>query len=328
MNILELEGVRVAGVSAALPPREIDNVAALSAIYGEKAAGIVKATGIVKRRVVDEGVSSLDLCVCAARRMLAEMGVDKSEFGAILCVSFTPARQMPGNAIQAQRLLEFDRDIIAFDINLACSGYGYGLYMAGLLARQMGKKVLLLDGDVQTAFMRQDDAATVPVMADAGTATIVEPQVGGATWKFAFLADGAKGDVLILPHGGTISMDGFGIFKFVSMDVSKFIREFMTAIDLKPEAIDAFVPHQANIFMIRQLAKLLKIDPAKLWVSGDVFGNSSSATVPVTLAFVGQREARDRQVLFSGFGGGLSASVGLVSIDKDCYFTCFDYGCN
>lgn len=325
MQIQNVDSVRISGIYACLPACSVDNVEALRAIYGDKAAGIVKATGIEKRRVVDEGVTSLDLCVSAARELLDDLSLDKSSFGTILCVSFTPARQMPCNAIQAQRLLGFGKELIAFDINLACSGYGYGLYMASLLARQTGKQVLLLDGDVQTAKMNKDDAATVPVMADAGTATVVEPCEGAAPWRFAFMTDGDKGDSLTLPFGGAIYMDGLEIFKFVSIDVSRFIREFMDEIGLVPEAVDAFVPHQANVYMIKKLTKLLKIDMAKLWLSGDVLGNSSSATVPTTLAYVGHTASAKRQILFSGFGGGLSASVGLIEMGADCKLRCFDY---
>lgn len=326
MAVLKIADIRLAGACSCVPSQVVDNVEALRSLYGDKAEGTVKATGILKRRVVGEGVTCLDLCHSAAKRLMERLKCQPEDFGAVLCVSFTQHNRMPCNAIQAQAQLGLPKDVIAFDIMLACSGWGYGLYVAGLLANQTQKRVLLLDGDVQTAFMSKSDAATLPVMADAGTATVVEPCVGAAPWFFSFLADGEKGSGLTLPTGGMIKMDGFAIFKFVAMDVSRFIREFMVDVNLAPVAVDAFVPHQANVFMIRQLAKLLKIAPEKLWVSGDVLGNSSSASVPTTLAYVGQREARNRKILFSGFGGGLSASVGLIDIDEDCQLECFDYG--
>ena len=174
------------------------------------------------------------------------------------------------------------------------------------------------------------DIATVPVMADAGTATLVAPSDGqdGGTWKFAFLTNGAKGDTLTLPFGGKISMDGLGIFKFVTMDVLYLICDFMAATGETPETIDAFVPHQANVFMIQQIAKKLKFPPEKLWVSGDVFGNSSSATVPTTIAYCGgknESRAAKGRLLVSGFGGGLSASVGLIDLSGNCKLKVLDY---
>ena len=326
MDVLTVEGVSIVGVVTCVPPTCVGNLEVCTAVYGDtaKAASVVKATGIKRRRVVEVGTTSLDLCCAAAKRLLSDVTCPPDEIGALVSVSFTPARQMPCNACAAQAYLGLPTRIMAFDINLACSGYAYGLYMAGLLARQTGRKVLLLDGDTQTTFTDPKDVATVPVLADAGTATLIAPcDDAGEPWKFAFLSDGAKGDVLTLPHGGTITMDGFGIFKFVAMDVSKFIKQFLAETQVE---VDAFIPHQANVYMIEQLAKMLKIDRAKLWVSGDELGNSCSATVPTTLAYVGQSlPATSRRILISGFGGGLSASVGWLTVDASCHFTCFDY---
>lgn len=327
MNLLKVDGIGISAVYSCLPPRSEDNLSRCAAIYGSEAKGlsIVKATGIKSRRVVDAGVTSLDLCVGAAARLLADLNVKPEDIGALIDVTFTPARPMPCNACQAQARLGLPKNIPAFDINLACSGWAYGLYTAAMYAKASGKKVLLLDGDTQTPYMNPSDIATVPVMADAGTATLVEPSGAGEPWVFSFLTDGAKGDTLMLPFGGTISMDGLGIFKFVTMDVLYFIRDFMAELSETPDELDAFVPHQANIFMIQQIAKKLKFSPEKLWLSGDVFGNSSSATVPTTIAHCASAGKRHK-VLVSGFGGGLSASVGIITLPSTCRYGCFDYG--
>ena len=316
MQILTVDGVKIEGVYSCLPARSEDNLTRCTEIYGteKKAISIVKATGIKSRRVVEAGTSSLDLCVQAAKALMADAQVAPEEIGAVIAVTFTPERAMPCNACQAQRRLGLTRDIAAFDINLACSGWAYGLYVASLFTKAIGKRVLLLDGDTQTTHMDPTDVATVPVMADAGTATLVAPDTARCgDWKFAFLTDGEKGDALTLPFGGKIAMDGLGIFKFVTMDVLYLIRDFMSECGETPESLDAFVPHQANIFMIQQIAKKLKLGE-KIKISGDVLGNSSSATVPTTIAHAGAKG----RLLVSGFGGGLSASVGIIDISQDC----------
>jgi len=331
MQMLELDNIEIQGIYSCLPAKVDDNLARCKEIYGDekKAISVVRATGIKQRRVVEPGTSSLDLCVQAAERLLADVGVAKEDIGAVIDVTFTPERTMPCNACQAQRRLELPTDIAAFDINLACSGWAYGLFVAGQFAKALGKKVLLLDGDTQTPYMDSADITTVPVMADAGTATLVAPsgRRDDGAWNFSFLTNGTKGDTLTLPFGGKISMDGLGIFKFVTMDVLYLIRDFMAAIGETPETIDAFVPHQANVFMIQQIAKKLKFPAEKLWVSGDVFGNSSSATVPTTIAHCGGRlaEGSGKRLLVSGFGGGLSASVGLIDLPSACKLRVFDY---
>ena len=306
MEILRQDGIRIAGICACLPKTAVPNE-----------AKVAEATGIVTRRIAAAGTTVVDLCVKAAERVMSDTGAKPEEFGAILCVSFTSRDRMPAAAVQAQARLGFPKSVIAFDVSLACSGWGYGLYLAGLLARETGKKVLLLDGDVQSAFTC-GDAATEPLLADGGTATVVESlnteaQRHREEWKFAFVADGAKGDALRLSHGGAIRMDGFGVFRFVATDVVSYIKEFALHCPPSSSAF-TFVPHQPNAYMVRQLAKSAGIEEARTAISCDVLGNLSSASVPATIARKGVRG----RVLFAGFGGGLSVSVGLVDLDDGC----------
>jgi len=304
MEIRELNGVRIEGVAAALPPRKVENVEAPS-------------TGIRFRRIAEADVTPLDLGIRAAEALMEECGTRPEEFGAIILVSFTQLERMPAAAVRAQHRLGLANEVIAFDVSMACSGYGYGLYLAGLLARETGRKVLLLDGDVQSRFLDSGDVGTKAVLADGATATIVSPR-GDSSWKFAFAADGAKGDLLRLSEGGRIEMDGFGVFKFVATEVLTKLREFLKTLAIAPETLDAFVPHQANVYMIRQLAQSLGVPAEKLWISGDEYGNLSSASVPATLAHAGHGGLE--KVLLSGFGGGLSFFAALVDLPSDCRF--------
>ena len=307
MELQRIDGVRIAGICACVPKNAVQN-----------AAKVAEATGIVTRRIAAEGTTVVDLCVKAAERVLSETGAKPEDFGAILCVSFTQRDRMPAAAIQAQARLGFPKGIIAFDVSLACSGWGYGLYLAGLLARETGKKVLLLDGDVQSAFIGNDEA-TAPLLGDAGTATVVgidsntETQRHRDEWQFAFVADGAKGAALRLSHGEPIKMDGFGVFRFVATDVVTYIKEFVLHCSPSPSTF-TFVPHQPNAYMVRQLAKSLGIDEARTAISCDELGNLSSASIPATIAWKGVRGP----VLFAGFGGGLSVSVGAIDLDGGC----------
>ena len=307
MEFLSLDGFRIDGLAACLPRNAVANE-----------AKVAEATGIVTRRIAVAGTTVVDLCVKAAERVLSDTGARPEDFGAILCVSFTSRDRMPAAAVQAQTRLGFPKGIIAFDVSLACSGWGYGLYLAGLLARETGKKVLLLDGDVQSAFVGKD-AATAPLLGDAGTAAVIgldantKAQRHGGEWEFAFAADGAKGDALRLEDGGTIKMDGFGVFRFVATDVVACIKEFVLHSSPSPSSF-TFVPHQPNAYMVRQLAKSVGIEELRTAISCDELGNLSSASVPATIVWKGVRGP----ILFAGFGGGLSVSVGLIDVDADC----------
>lgn len=317
MNIVSTDGCRIDGVCACLPKRSVDNLAACAELYGDakRAGSVVAALGIGSRRIASAGVTSLDLCVRAAGELLGATGVDPKEVRAVICVTFTPAMSMPSNACQAQSLLGLPQDVIAFDLGLACSGYAYGLFVASTVAAKTGGRVLLLDGDVQSAVVRRDDEATVPVLADAGTATLVSPDASAEPWRFAFMCDGSRADALRLPVGGTVGMDGFAVYSFVATTVSGFVRRFMEEAGLGPGSFDRFVPHQANVYMIRQLARSLGIPAERLCVSGDALGNSASASVPVTIAWT---KAVGR-LLVAGFGGGLSASAGAITVPPSAF---------
>ena len=234
---------------------------------------------------------------------------------------------MPSAAARAQARLDLPRDVLALDLSLACSGWVSGLHLAALLARETGRRVLLLDGDVQSARIGAGDASTLPLLSDGGTAAVVAPSPSAAPWRFAFMGDGAKGDALRLDDGGRISMDGFAVFKFVAGEVTAFLRDFLAAA---PGGFDAFVPHQANMYMVRQLAKSLGIAPERLWTSGERLGNLASASVPATIAACAPaalRGGRALDLFAAAFGGGLSAAAARLSLGPGARVELFDHEC-
>ncbi len=353
MQVFRINGIHIDGVVACVPEQKIDNETSLRELYGEESKLIIQSTGIKTRYLSNSGTTASDLCIACAKEVLQGTNTKPEEIGGVVFVTFTPDRLMPFNAAQVQQRLGLSKEIPAFDISLACSGYPYGLYTASLFAKASGKKILLLDGDIHSAHMSAYDKATFPVLADAGTATLLSADEKDDTeWIFTFYTDGSGKDVLTIPAGGSesplkeedlkyieltdgskrrnidIYMDGFAVFKFVAMDISKWLSRFLNEVNESAETIDFFVPHQANMYMIKKLGKKLKFAWEKTWQSGDAVGNSASATVPVTIA----REAikmlvtdRCNKVLISGFGAGLSASAGLITLDPNVYYKYFQY---
>lgn len=352
LDVYKISGVKIDGIIACLPENLIDNKQSCSELFGDGVETLIKATGISARCVADVGTSSLDLGVTAAKELILKTSTSPDEIGAIICVTFTPEYLMPADAPAAQARLGLPNNLMAFDINMACSGYGYGLYIASLIARSINKKVLLLDGDVQSAYVSKNDKATVPVMSDIGTATLITPDNTAAEWKFSFYTDGKRREALFIPAGGSrhpishqdleykeyedgskrrnidIFMDGFGIFSFVAQNATKFIMGFMEENGLTPIEIDAFVPHQANMYMVGQMAKKLKFNPEKVWKSGDEYGNPASASIPLTIAknateWFGKNNGGN--LLIAGFGGGLSISVANISLSSKAVYSLIQY---
>lgn len=354
MELFNIRGLRIDGVVACVPERKIDNEAFLRERFGDEGKLITESTGIRTRYLANPGTSSSDLCLACAEELLKGTGTAPEEVGAVVFVTFTPDTLMPFNAALIHEKLGLNKEIPSFDISLACSGYAYGMYIASAFAKACGKKVLLLDGDIQSAYLGEHDKSTVPVMADAGSATLISPDGGDAEWKFTFYTDGSGRASLMIPAAGSASpvkpadleyqeyedggkrratdiyMDGFAVFRFVASDVSKWLLRFLSETGESAKTIDSFVPHQANMYMIKKLAKKIGFDwESGTWQSGDAVGNSGSATVPVTIAYDAERKLRKgklNRVLVSGFGGGLSASAGIITLAPNAYYKFFQYG--
>ena len=297
--MIELHALTVESVFGCVPARAVDNLSLLANLVGRaKAESVVQATGFATRRVAAEGQGVFDL--------------------GVVSVTFSHPERFPALAIRLQHALGLPQDVAALDVGLACSGYPYGLFVAGQLAAATGKQVLLVDGDVQSAHVDASDPNTLAVMGDAATATRVSATGGPA--RFAFRTDGAGADVLSCGADGKIRMDGFGVFRFVAGPVTEFLRAFLAETGMP----DLFVPHQANMYMVRQLAKSLGLSDCLL-TSGELYANPGSCSVPLTLAAgrtVGRGVPPSRtggpRALLAGFGAGLSAAAASVELSSTC----------
>ena len=340
---MRIEGVDIEAVFGCVPENSVDNVAGLTALVGaEKAESIVKATGFTTRRVAPDGTDVIDLALPAAKRALE--GTDPADIGGIVAVSFSNRDRFPALSARLQHELGLPTSIAAYDISMACSGWVYGLCSAAQMVRLTGKKVLLVDGDVQSAWTDRSDANTLAVMGDGASATLLVP--GDGVWDFAFYTDGGGADALRCRE--TISMDGFGVFRFVAGPVRKFLATFIQKSSIPvgtdpsipvgtdpsipvgtdpsipegtdpsiPEGTDpVFVPHQANMYMVRQLADALKLRDHTIG-SGAKYANTGSCSAALSMAdgMDGFSNASGRTpVLIAGFGAGLSAAAAATAV--------------
>lgn len=296
MQILSIDGVKISAISSHLGEREIANPSPSKDVIGFKTL----------RRAGEEETSAT-LQIAAAKKL----NVDFSDFGALISVSFTQEKRMPNNSAQIAAELKFPKGVITLDLLAACSGYGYALYTAALLTKATGKKTLILDGDKQSDFLDLSDESTQAVLADGGTATILEPSTGGRPWRFYFETNGSKGDALTLEKDSHIKMDGFQVFRYVASDVAAAIKNFFVETETSAQTYDFFVPHQANLFMVRGLAKSIGFTEEKTVVNSAAVGNLASASIPFALT---QRDFAGKRCLLSGFGGGLSLFVADITL--------------
>ena len=350
-SIAKVNGVKISGIAACLPSNVVDNET-LTDVYGDDIKKVIYTTGVRFRRTCPEGkITSLDLCVKAASTLRNSGNFDFSLFGGIIFLTLSPDYLMPNNSAAAQDILGFSKHSLAFDINLACSGYIYGLWLAGITAKSINKPILFLDGETNSHFASPKDRATAALFGDAGTATIIEPCEDSSEWSFAFDTDGSQRGSLIIPEGGyrnrvtpqsmvyhqnddggirrgiDMKMDGMGVFNFVVNQVPKNLERLMNSTNTDSNDYDILALHQANLFMVKQVAKNMKFPMDKVPTSIEKYGNSSSATIPVTLVSELQNRITSEKlkILASGFGAGLSVASSSLEIGPCICPRIFDY---
>lgn len=342
-------GFKLEGICACVPKDEIDNREFGKPLFGDDLEGIVQTIGVSKRRVCPEKeTTSLDLCVAAAKTLFQHGNYDPASFGGIVFVTISPDLLMPNNATYAQHLMSLPQSIAAFDINLACSGYPYGLYVAGMMAKTMQKRILLLDGETNSHFASPYDKVTALLFGDAGSATVLAPDTVDSSDRceasFLFHTHGESRQALHIPDGGyrtrvnplsseyqeyengnkrrpiDMVMDGMAVFDFVAKRVPKALQQLLDETGKTVQDVDWLVLHQANLYMIKQVAKKIKMDLTKVPLSIQKYGNSSSTTVPLTIASELASALREKtnMILMSGFGAGLSIGTALLSIGPCC----------
>jgi len=236
-----------------------------------------------------------DLALEAARKTDAE-GVT-----GVVAATFSNPERFPSLAVRLAAALELGESTPAFDVQLACSAFPYAVYLAAKLSADTRGPVLLVDGDVQSALVDTADHATGHIFSDAATACLVTAaDAGGRMSSFDFRS--RYDTALTCTAAGPIRMDGFKVFSFVATEVSAFLRPFGTDFDF-------FAPHQANPYMIRQLAKTLNLE-SKLLTIDEKDLNPGSCSVAMALA----RAPHPGRALIAGFGAGYSAAAGVISL--------------
>lgn len=317
--------IRIRKISVAVPSSKVSNQDFESCVGGEGIAKFEKMTGIKARRHVIKMTTS-SLAVRAGERLFEEGDVPKDSIGAVIYLSQTPDYQLPATACEIQNALGLPTDMVAFDVNLGCSGFVCGLWQAGtILASGACKRVLFLGGDTLSRCVAGDDHANKMLFGDAGFACIVEADGNdGQPLSWLLGTDGSGAHVISAGRrGGAVScnghavadtflhMDGLEVFNFTTSVVPSALRTFAEKSGQALDSFDAYCFHQANKFILKQMAMLSGFPARKLLYSIEDFGNTSSASIPLTLC--ANREKNPSKTLMAGFGVGLS--WGIVSYD-------------
>lgn len=331
-------GCKITRIEYYLPEKVLTNEELEKASGRWSAAKIEKKVGIRERHVTREDETALDLAYEASIKVLQEYDKNKIDF--ILLCTQSPDYIMPASACVLQDKLGLPINVGALDINMGCSGYIYGLALAkGVINSSTAESVLFIVSDTLTKFVHEKDFSNMTILGDGAAAVILEKNDKEFIFEFVLGTDGKGWDKIIVPYGGmrhrydpgakpiedesgnlrtpnNFYMNGTDVFNFTIEAVPKVVADVLKKNQLEMDAIDYFVFHQANQYMIEYLRKKIKIPREKFFADMLHTGNTSSVSIPI-----GLKKALDRgmikkgdRVLLCGFGVGYSWGATIIKI--------------
>jgi 3-oxoacyl-[acyl-carrier-protein] synthase-3 len=341
MAIFSIPNIKISGVSACVP-KDVKYNKDYTWISEKERANLIKTIGVEKKHHAKKGTSTSDLCYVAADGLINQLNWDRNEIDLLIFISQSRDYMLPSTACILQERLRLKKTTIAFDICLGCSAFNYGLSVISSMMSNGGlNKGLLLMGDISSIGSYRDKSV-FPLFGDAGSATALEYKKNSKEMTFNLQTDGKGYKAIIIPHGGfrnlpsaktfkyktykkgiirhngQVSLDGTAVFNFSLREVPNNITELLNYTNLSIDNFDYVVFHQANKLMNETIRKLLKIKTEKFPYTLNDYGNTSSASIPLTIVARLQKEVSEKNVsiLTAGFGVGLSWGSNNIELNK------------
>lgn len=319
---------RIVGTGAYVPDRVLTN-ADLERMVATSDAWILERTGIRERRIAAPGQACSDLGARAARQALAAAGIQPADLDMILVATCTGDQPLPSTACLIQAQLGAQR-AAACDLSAACCGFVYALSVADAYVKTGSRYVLVVGAEVMSAITDWTDRGTCILFGDGAGAAVVGPAEGNRGILSTYLrSEGGLGDLICVPGGGSdmppsekmltekaqfLKMKGNETYKVAIKTLEEVARETLSAHGLTVNDIDVYVPHQANIRIIKAVAERLQLPMEKIFMNIDRYGNTSAASIPLALdeAVKAGRVKDGSLVMIGAFGAGLTWASALI----------------
>ncbi len=323
------EGVKITSIAASVPPTVIDVMSEMDNPDPKYIKNFMKNTGIKEKRKSGFDQTAADFSFTAAKQIMDAGYYTPDEVGVLINLTQTPDYRTPSSAMVLQKRLGLTKDCLVFDVNLGCSGFVYGVSLAAsLLQTSTAKKAVVTIGDTLARgrmFTRRVLSSNTGLLfGDASAAVLLEKEEG-KSFDAAMMSDGTLHKVLSFPYGGwkhPISFksppgDDIAVFNFTINEVPRIIEDYLAATGTQIGDYDDLVLHQANMMILRTIAKRVGMPMDKVPVCLDRFGNTSGCSVPLAIVDKYGKDAEEKTVRFltSSFGVGLSWGVAGFEID-------------
>ena len=322
--------VKISALGTYVPPRILDNYQ-LEKMVETTHDWIMERTGIRERHIVDKGVATSDLATEAAKKALAQRGIPASDLEAIIVATVTPDMMFPATACLVQNKLGSPK-VWGFDLIAACSSFVYALQVGTQFVRTGAhKKVMVIGSDVMSSIIDYTDRATCVIFGDGAGAIILEPSEdeGIDILDFEHEVDGTGACSLYMPGGGSLNppthetvdkkmhyvhQDGQAVFKFAVKKMAEICETLLKRNGVTGHDIDCYIPHQANRRIITATADRVGMDPKKVIINIDRYGNTTSGTIPLAMqtAIDEGRLKKGDLVLLSAVGAGFTVGAALL----------------
>lgn len=340
MGYMHFNGIGISAMAAAVPSRIIDNLKYTEFFPEDQVKEVVEKVGIYERRFADENTCSSDLCFAAAQKLIIDNNIDRSEIDLLVFVSQTPDYRMPATSITLQHRLGLGNHCVAFDVNLGCSAFIYGMSVVySMMSTGSIRKALILDGETRSKVYGPRDRRSAFIFGDAGVAALIERDEKFGETTLSLNSDGSRADLIMIKAGGYRHMstpetlkekvvDEYGnmrsdeqgymrggdVFNFVIREIPRDIKKTMSEAGVTNDDIDYFCFHQANNFINAYIAKKMKLESEKIPHTIEKFGNTSSVSVPLTIVSeLKDKLAGKKTLMMSAFGVGMTWATGIVS---------------
>ena len=309
-------------------PEKVETNDLLAAEFPEWDLELIESkTGIRQRHIAAADECSSDLGVAAAEKLFEEYGVDRKSIDFLLFCTQTPDYPLPTTACLVQDRLKLRTSIGAYDFNLGCSGYVYGLAMAdGLIRGGLANRVLLITAETYTKFIDRTDRSLRTIFGDGAAATIIDAADEPSLFGFVFGTDGRGADTLIVNSGGArtpacaisprkrkrwasaLYMDGPSLMDFTVEAVPQLVEQVLCRAEVSRDEIDLFLLHQATYKMLSHLRQRMQVPPERLPIMLEQYGNTVSSTLPILIEEMRRagRLTRGTRSMLVGFGVGYS----------------------
>jgi 3-oxoacyl-[acyl-carrier-protein] synthase-3 len=322
--------IGIKGTGSCIPDRIVPN-AYFEKVIDTTDEWIVTRTGIQARRMIEPGQALTDLATPASESALEMAGLSPEKLDIIIVGTSTADMVSPSAACIIQHRLGA-KNAVAFDVNAACPGFIYGLAVAQKFMQDGSHRhVLVVGGEIVSNRIDYKDRSTCVLFGDGAGAVVLGHSNGdrdGEILATQIYSDGDLWELLYVPGGGSripssyqmldkglqyIKMQGNEVFKYAIRTMADAARKIMESKKITSEEIDWFIPHQANIRIMEEVAKRLEIPMDKVIVTVHKYGNTSAASIPTALdeSIRSGKVQRGDLILTNSFGAGFTWGAAL-----------------